>query len=321
MPKDYEALSRELVRALRGRRSQLGLSRRLGYSTNALYTWEAGQAWPTAARLFQLAALVGVPSQTVPERFLRTVPRELVRAPLTTPEGIQGLVRHLLGSTRVTALAGRSGLSRFSLSRWLHGTGQPKLPEFLCFVDHSSLRLIDLVDALVAPDKLPSLADEWERLKAARAVGYEHPFSHAVLRALETTAYRGGRDDTECVARALGTTVQTVEQCLAKLCAAGQIERRRGRWHPLPVPMVDFRREPEAAQRLKAFWAQVAAERAQAARPGLSAYNVFAVSRADLGRLEALQRDFLREMRTIIAASEPNEVVALASFQIFDLGA
>jgi hypothetical protein len=50
------------------------------------------------------------------------------------------------------------------------------------------------------------------------------------------------------------------------------------------VQAVDFRRDPEAAQRLKAFWAALAAERSKAQRPGLFAYNVFAVSRADLER-------------------------------------
>jgi DNA-binding transcriptional regulator YiaG len=43
---NYESLSSELVRALRGRRSQQAFSRRLGYSANVLYTWEKGGASP-----------------------------------------------------------------------------------------------------------------------------------------------------------------------------------------------------------------------------------------------------------------------------------
>ena len=86
------------------------------------------------------------------------------------------------------------------------------------------------------------------------------------------------------------------------------------------VEVVDFRRDPSAAQGLKAFWAKLAAERTEARRPGLFAYNVFAVSRADLERLQALQRAYLNEMRTIIARSQPSELVALANFQLFSLG-
>ena len=44
-----ERVARELVVALRGRRSRLGLSRRLGYRSNIVRRWEAGECFPTAA--------------------------------------------------------------------------------------------------------------------------------------------------------------------------------------------------------------------------------------------------------------------------------
>ena len=40
-----EALSRELIRQLRGRRSQMQLSRKLGLRSNLAYRWESGRAW------------------------------------------------------------------------------------------------------------------------------------------------------------------------------------------------------------------------------------------------------------------------------------
>lgn len=90
-------------------------------------------------------------------------------------------------------------------------------------------------------------------------------------------------------------------------------------WEPCGVETVDFRRDPVAAQKLKTFWARFAAERTRRIRPGLFVYNVFAVSRSDLQRLEALLRDTLQEMRSIIAQSQPSEVVALTNFQLFAL--
>jgi hypothetical protein len=101
---------------------------------------------------------------------------------------------------------------------------------------------------------------------------------------------------------------------------SGQLERQPQGYAPRAVQAIDFRRDPASAQRVKAYWAQLAAGRTEQARPGLFAYNVFAVSRADLARLTELQRAYLREMRTIIAQSKPSEVVALANFQLFSLG-
>src|SRR5689334_6815786 len=57
---DHEALAKELIRALRGRRSQVALSRRLKHRSNVLYAWEAGLRAPTAAGFLGLAKRVGI---------------------------------------------------------------------------------------------------------------------------------------------------------------------------------------------------------------------------------------------------------------------
>ncbi|MDD9935541.1 MAG: DUF4423 domain-containing protein [Myxococcales bacterium] len=315
----FEELSSQLVRALRGRRSQRALSSRLGYSTNTLYTWEAGTAAPTAVRFFEMAAITGVSGEQVLERFFRVVPRRLIGTRVTTAEGLRAFMRELLGRTRITALAADSGLSRFAISRWLSGKGQPKLPELLCFVEHTTLRLPDLAAALVDPDELPALREEWQKLQTMRNVGYEQPMTHAVLRALETRAYREGPHREGRLAGLVGISLDQERRCLESLCDAEQIAWQGGRWVARSVEMVDFRRDARAAQALKHYWAQLAAERSREARPGLFAYHLFAVSRRDLERLEALQRDTLRQMRTIIAASEPSEVVGMLNLQLFDL--
>jgi hypothetical protein len=51
-----------------------------------------------------------------------------------------------------------------------------------------------------------------------------------------------------------------------------------------------------------------------------SAYNLFGVSRADLLRLRQLQHAHFREMRAIIAQSEPVETIVLATTQMIELG-
>jgi hypothetical protein len=48
-------------------------------------------------------------------------------------------------------------------------------------------------------------------------------------------------------------------------------------------------------------------------------YNLSAVSRADLQRLEQLQRAYYREMVSIIAESAPAECVVLYAAQLLEL--
>lgn len=316
---DHVLLARQLVRGLRGRRSQERLSRRLGYRSNALYTWEAGQAFPPANRVFELAAAVGIDVEAGLVRFFRDVPQRLRARPLSSLDGICALLTELRGRTRLGALAQASGLSRFALSRWLAGKAQPNLPDLLCYVDHASLRLLDFLAILVDPAQLPAVHDAWRKLQDARQLGYERPSSHAVLHALETAAYRAA-PCAETIAALTGLPRAEVEQNLQRLVESGQLVSEGRRYRVHAVQTIDFRRDPASAQRVKAYWAQVAAERSREVRPGLFAFNVFACSRADLARLTELQRAYLREMRTLIAQSEPSEVVALANFQLFSLG-
>ena len=56
---DIERIARGLLRELRGRRSQVQWSRRLGYRSNVAYAWESGRRWPTAAETLRAAGRSG----------------------------------------------------------------------------------------------------------------------------------------------------------------------------------------------------------------------------------------------------------------------
>jgi hypothetical protein len=71
---DYGQLGAELIRALRGKRSQMALSRRLGYKTNVVYLWEAQKGAPTGVGFLRLAERVGVDVRQALEQFYRTPP-------------------------------------------------------------------------------------------------------------------------------------------------------------------------------------------------------------------------------------------------------
>ena len=55
----YETIAAELIRSLRGKRSQAALSRRLGYKSNIVNRWERREAFPSA-----VAFLASSPART-----------------------------------------------------------------------------------------------------------------------------------------------------------------------------------------------------------------------------------------------------------------
>lgn len=316
---DYERLAAELMRALRGRLSQEAFARRLGCRSHAVYTWEAGRNFLTAARMFAAAARVGVDPRAALQRFYRRPPGWLEAADPGRPETVARVLDDLRGTTAITTVADTIGRSRFAVARWLRGQSEPRLPDFLRLLEATSLRLLDFVSCLVDPAQVPCIAERHRDLEATRRAAYELPWSQAFLRALELSDYQAlPAHEPGWLARRLGMSRDEEDRSLQLLSDAGQIELHEGRYRPTLVSVVDTRQDSEAAWRLRRFFSMAAAERLRGApdHASASAYNLFGVSRADLARLHELQRAYFRQMRAIIAESEPVETIVLANMQL-----
>lgn len=322
MDRDYARISSEFLRALRGRRSQAAFSRRLGYRTNVAYVWEAGRAFPTAAKALGAAERVGIDLRVALRGFYKSPPAWLESVQLASPEGVATLLEDLRGRTSLVELARATGKSRFAVARWLRGEAEPRLPDFLLLIEKASLRLLDWLATFVDPKTLPSLERSWVELEARRRAAYDLPWTQAVLRALELTDYRRlPRHRHGWIAERVGISPEQERECLTLLSHTGQIYSKRGRWELREVLAVDTRRDADAEHRVKHWWSQVALERLANKDSGLLSYNVFAVSEADLVRIQELQLAYFRQMRGIIAQSSPSERVVLASLQLVTLDA
>jgi len=104
---------------------------------------------------------------------------------------------------------------------------------------------------------------------------------------------------------------------------SGRIRAARGQGRessgPRELQSVDTRADPERARNLRASWASVGVERLRAGAPGLLSYNLGMVSRADLERIERLQRAHHKKIVNLIAESTPGECVVLYSAQLLEL--
>lgn len=303
-----ELAAQQFLRALRGKRSQTGFARRLGYRGNPITNWEHGRRYPSAPEALRAAQKVGVDVAKAFARFVSAVP-------LTQERGafqVGAWLRELTRNTTISALARSSGLSRFALGRWFAGERMPKLPEFFALVDVITGRLPDLIAELVPIASVPALIERYQLSQAVRRIAFEEPWAAAVQRALEADS--GG---PRAIARRLDITEREVLRVLSLLESARLVRREGNRYMPLPPQTVDTRGEPGALTRVKHHWAQVAAARSAEPRPGdFFAYNVISLSAADLARVrQALQTAF-REVRSIVAVSEPTERIALVNVQL-----
>ncbi|MCP4809525.1 MAG: DUF4423 domain-containing protein [Proteobacteria bacterium] len=316
---DFDLLAQQILVALRGRRSQVQWSRRLGYKSNVAYAWESGRRSPTASETFRAATRTGIDLDAAIVRFYGAQPSWLDETDPTSPEACARILDDLRGDTPVTELARRAGLSRFSVTRWLSGQTQPKLPDFLRVVEAASLRTVDLVASLVHPESIPIIAPIWGQLEARRRGAFELPWTQGVLRALELEGYRAlPEHQPGWIAARLGISVEEETRCLEFLSETGQIERGT-HWVEGEVRAVDTRRHPEIGRRVKQHWSRVAQDRIEAGAPGQFSYNVFTVSRADFERIRKMHLAYFHALRAVVADSTDDEVVCVANVQLFPL--
>jgi len=318
---NYEVLSSELLRALRGKRSQPAFSKRLGYRSNVAYAWESGRAFPTALGFFGILERSGRKLEPALAAFFRLPEGSAVMPAPKSVAGVAAFLDDLRGQIAIVDLARAAGRSRFAVARWLRGEAEPRLPDFLRLIECASLRLLDFLACFIDPSALPSAAATWQKLEVARRAAYELPWSHAVLRVIELHEYRKlPAHQPGLIAERLGISRDEEARCLALLLETGQLKKRGQRLIPGATLTVDTRGDAARSRQAKAFWSRVALDRIEAGALGTFSYNLFSVSRADLERIRELHRAYFRELRRIVAASEPAECVALANVHLLELG-
>src|SRR5262245_4051140 len=112
---DFEQIAVELVRALRGRRSQVGFSRRLGYGSSAAHRWEARRSWPTASDFFSRARALPLDLPAAYERFFQRRPQWLAEHEPGSLPALAAFLRQIRGKTPINDVAAACGYNRYSV--------------------------------------------------------------------------------------------------------------------------------------------------------------------------------------------------------------
>lgn len=309
-----QTTSREILRALRGHRSQVAFSRRLGYRSNVAADWEQGRRSPRILAVLEAAKRIG---RDTDQLFATFHPP----AAVPTPSDRATLSRWLMalnGDRPVREVAEQLGRDRQAVWRVLTGRTEPRLPDFLTLLDALTGRVTEWIAGLVDLEDIPSLAARHRQLLASRSIGLDQPWTMAVFMLLQA---RPGPHDATALATDLQVPVDTVSESLRALQDAGLIHPAGDRFTTTGTLSLDTRGCPEQRARLRAHWTNAALDRIAAPRPDdLFSYNVFAVSQDDLQRIRELQRAFYRSVRAIVAASPTTEAVALLNVQCIGLG-
>lgn len=323
---DYEIIARQLIRALRGARSQTACNRRLGYTSNVLHAWETGTRKPTMSDLWRLAAL----NRVNVDHALRSILRKPDVA-LSTPASDSDVSRwngrvwltELCVGWSAVEIGRELACNRNTVARWFSGQTEPKVHQVLHLVQLTTQRLLDFIAEFVPSSELPALARSSEDLRRQRLLAYEMPWAHAVLRALEIEDYqRLAEHEPGFIAGRLGLSMAQEEAALGALAEAKQIRKINGLWQPTRVLSVDTSTNRSADVELKRYWAQVGAQRVseQALEKGaLFSYNVFTISDEGYQQIRRAHLEYYDRLRAIVAEHQAPTRVVVANVHLIPL--
>ena len=309
-------LAAELLRALRGRRSQSGFSRLLGYRSNPVALWETARRFPTAAETLAICERVGIDVNAAVDRLLYDLPR--VEA---SDESVAALMQALRGDIAIGTVAERVECSRFTVGRWLSGQSRPRLHEFLAFLEATTGRAVDWVSALVPGENLPAARALVATKKALQKLTEREPFASAILHLLDTSPYRSLRHHRRgWIARRLGISVELEDRVLAAFEDAGVIERVDGKLRARHVYRIYGDSSEEGRRRKKKHWSNLAARRID--DPGPRDYFSYAVVTVSSEQLENIRAHLSRTLRATladVANQESTDCVAVLNLQLIEL--
>lgn len=316
-PLDFDALSTEWVRAMRGRRSQTALSRRLGYRTNVVYRWESGARSPTASEALRLAGRVGVDPVAAMKGFSRSYGVSEIATDID-PAPVAAWLRALCTSRPQREIAERSGISRSRVSRMLGGHSRITWCDLLRLVEAATRRVLAFIGGFVDPARLPSAARAWARDEAFRRLAIEHPMSEALLALLRLESYQAlsAHDDAWLAAR-LRVPEEEVRATLRSLSRAGLVRRARGRYRLARPWSVEMDTVHGPRVRSAPMWMRRIADLDLPSTRGH--YVVFDCTESELARIIDIRTKAYHECREILDASRGAEVAGVFVDAVVDI--
>jgi hypothetical protein len=236
---------RLLLRELRGKRSQVQLSRLLGFDFNQVYRWESGLTrihWKDVTKICKVCKV-----------DLKKILEESTGyfGPLSRTDK---LVQHLIGTEKLTPLAKITNISRFVLASWVKGRSEPTLEGVLELMknrDHLDL----FIDTIASPESELRLGSEITSKKSGRQILYENPEAAAVLMALDLAAYKKlDRHDAIVLGSWVGLDKSEVQKILQKFESLGIVELRDGKYQRSQLGFASSRGDFKGEFKLRKYW-------------------------------------------------------------------
>jgi len=224
---DFTTLTREIVKGLRGDRTQREINDKLGVTFNQMAKWESGEKRLLWKEFLQLCHILGIDMRPVfiaPFRYFGDV-----------EEGGE-VILYLSGHKKVADIAREMNISRDKVSRWLNRKQDPEFEDMLCAIrTFIPGLLINFIEFFISLKQVPTLVQEYKGELDFKEYLMKNPVAMVVARYLQMEDYnsQGGHKDGS-IAKNIGITIEKEREILTRLLDYKIITFEDGRYKILP---------------------------------------------------------------------------------------
>lgn len=308
-------ITRQLLIAIRGKRSQQAVNKKFQVNFNQTYRWETGHTKISWLSFVKLCAVCKVDLSIGLKGVFN------IDAP---PEQFGLIVRTLCGTRSVTEITQLTQTTPYKARNWLKHRASPTLEHILKLMDGASHLLPEFVDALVGVDNVPCLKSAFATNRLQKTLHRDLPFAGAVLHAIETTAYKRLKVHVEgWIASTVGIDREQEELAISTLLAARFVKLRRGKLVTNPV-QIDLRGDFQCFKSTRRYWLERSLRRLEAlkspSREDFFGYLMFNVSAEARQKVVDRYVQFLTDVRSIAESDKGESAdVQLLAVQLMDL--
>ena len=306
----------ELIRALRGDRSQGQLSQRLKIGFNKVYKWEKGTASISWSEFLVLAKLCKCDvSQAIQGSYL-------YRGKI---DNAANLVIGLLGTDQVNTISKRTGFGTGMVRRWLKGTSEPSLDVILSIMHRTQVTLVEFLTQLVDIESLPSLRKEYDLIMQTKQIFRSNLFLEAVACALNLQEYADApKHPTGLIAKKLGISVSEEEAYLKLLLQCEVIEFDGKKYHHRPGLLDLTSQDTKIRIEMRKFWLKKSLDLVTPLKAppkeGMMHWAVAAVSEETGKLMTEAQKRFHHEIQLLMRTDpRPKNTIRLLCVQLLDI--
>jgi transcriptional regulator with XRE-family HTH domain len=320
-----DILVKELLRALRGRRSQRALSQRLGYSFNQVAKWESGHKKILWNEFVDLCTATKTPlAKSLASHYKYS-------GESSDASQIISMLIQVNGKS-TSAIGRQLEISRHSLSSWLKSKSYPSVHEVLHLLSlyrGGKPHVISFVASLVGNSAmLPSIGDVVAQREGQIALAYQHPWLSAAAECLQLRDYReSAKHIPGFISKHLGISIDEEQMALSFLMKIGAITERNRKF-AISGSSVVFQEnvladpnDQEGNFRVREYWWEKALTHLRN-RPSWKsltfAFQTFAVSKeADKKIRDASIRYYQEIERLVEDDTQPKEIFRIMNLCFF----